>query len=328
MNGNIDSQNPKVKRIVFNVSETCFFKCQMCSFWKNKKKDNVININIWKKVFKDLKQITNKNAVVSFTGGEPLASPIIFKVLSFSTKNGFITNLNTNGWLVNKKNIKRLYESGIKRITFSVDGSNSETHDKIRGVKGSFNKILTSVSSIKEYYKKQKSDIIITFVCVVSNLNYENLVNLVKLVQKSKYNLRIWLQSLSSPFYENDIVNEKIEHGKKNVYWYKHPKYNHLWPNDKLKIVEFYSELISMKKQGYKIINSIDHLKMQCCYFLNPHSRIKDTICNVFSDLKIDMTRGYAFICLTNYSEVSLGNITKDSIDKLWKSNKARQYDK
>lgn len=307
-----------VKRVVLNVSETCFFKCKMCSFWKNKNKDLVLDIEIWSDFFKHLEKIKCDDTEVTFTGGEPLTMSDIFKWISLSTKHGFITNLNTNGWLLNDKAIKRLYESKLTHITISLDGSCPKVHDKIRGVPGSFDRVMIGAKKIYDYFTSRGKKITITITTVLSALNIHDIINLVELVNKKKYISGVWLQCVSAPFYEFDILKSQ----NSNLKWNEIERFKHLWPSKKEQVMQVYSNLLFLKKKVRKIINTDIQLKMQFSYFLDPDVRLKNTLCNVLTDLNVDMMRGFAFSCLRKYKDIALGNIIDNPIDKLWNSHK------
>ncbi len=312
-----------VKRVVLNVSETCFLKCEMCFFWKNKLKDLELDFNTWTNFFKSLKKIKGPETDITFTGGESLAVPNIYKLLALSAKHGFPTNVNTNGWLINDKIIKRLFDAHISEITFSLDGSCPEIHDKIRGMPGSFDRVIKNAERIKRYFNTKDRNISINITCVISASNIYDVINLTRLAQERDFISDIWLQTITAPFFDSSIQRDRIASSGVSKYWYEHEKYSYLWPRDKNEIIKLYSELIFMKRKGYKIANSDDHLKMQCNYFINPQTRLRGTICNVTNDLNMDMMRGFAFQCLRRYRDEPIGDIKKDPIDNIWNSSRA-----
>ena len=234
--------NHKAKRITFNVSENCFFKCKMCSFWKNKEPDEKIDLDTSEKIFNELKYIKGPDTRVSITGGEPLLIPNICDFIKLSHKHGFETNLNTNAWLINKNNITKIIDSGLTDITISLDGSTSELHDEIRGMPGSFDQIKNSIHLIKNKIR-------ITITAVISKLNLHDILKLIKCVQAEENIAHIWIQSVSAPFNENNIINDLVSLNHKKVYWFEHPKFKHLWPDNKNLLKKVYSNLILNKKR-------------------------------------------------------------------------------
>ncbi len=76
--------------------------------------------------------------VIILTGGEPLLREDIFELAAYGTKLGLRMVMATNGTLVNEDSINRMIDSGIQRISVSLDGSSAATHDNFRKVEGSF----------------------------------------------------------------------------------------------------------------------------------------------------------------------------------------------
>ena len=161
----------KIKNISISVTDNCFFKCEMCSMWKNKSKTKLPSLKQYDLLFKDLQKIQTKSLFVSFTGGEPLIVPGIYELIKLANKYNFLTNLNTNGWLINNKIIKKLFDSGLDFIVFSVDGSTAKLHDKIRGVAGSYEKIFWAIKNLKNYYKMNNKSIQVEISTVINALN-------------------------------------------------------------------------------------------------------------------------------------------------------------
>ena len=98
--------NKKIKDISISVTDNCFFKCKMCSMWKNNVKTKLPSLERYDLLFKDLQKIQSKSLFVSFTGGEPLMVPEIFDLIKLAKKYNYTTNINTNGWLINNKIIE------------------------------------------------------------------------------------------------------------------------------------------------------------------------------------------------------------------------------
>lgn len=76
--------------------------------------------------------------IVILTGGEPLLRPDIFDIASYGNEKGLRMVMAPNGTLITDEIAKKLYDSGIKRISISLDGATKEKHDRFRGVEGAF----------------------------------------------------------------------------------------------------------------------------------------------------------------------------------------------
>ncbi len=76
--------------------------------------------------------------VVILTGGEPLLRPDIFHLARFGTDLGLRMVMAPNGTLLTPEAAERLVEAGIARISISLDGPDSASHDAFRGQAGAF----------------------------------------------------------------------------------------------------------------------------------------------------------------------------------------------
>lgn len=90
------------------------------------------------------------NAVLVLSGGEPLFRKDIFEIARYGSDIGLPVALATNGTLVDKIIAKKIVDSGVKRVSISIDGADAETHDKFRALTGSFNKALEGFKNLKE----------------------------------------------------------------------------------------------------------------------------------------------------------------------------------
>lgn len=88
--------------------------------------------------------------IVILTGGEPLLRPDIFEIAAYGTEKGLRMVMAPNGTLINSRNARQMKESGIKRISISLDGASRETHDNFRGVDGAFEGALNGIRLAKE----------------------------------------------------------------------------------------------------------------------------------------------------------------------------------
>jgi heme b synthase len=88
--------------------------------------------------------------VIILTGGEPLLRSDIFDLARYGTEKGFRMVMATNGTLFTGETVQKMKESGIQRISISLDGPDSETHDAFRRVKGSFEGSLRGIEMAKK----------------------------------------------------------------------------------------------------------------------------------------------------------------------------------
>ena len=83
--------------------------------------------------------------IVILTGGEPLLRKDIFEIAAYGTKKGLRMVMAPNGTLITEAYAEKMAESGIKRISISIDGATRESHDGFRGVEGAFDGALQGI---------------------------------------------------------------------------------------------------------------------------------------------------------------------------------------
>ena len=88
--------------------------------------------------------------VIILTGGEPYLRDDIFEIASYGDQKGLRMVLATNGTLVTDEIARKTLESGIKRVSISIDGSNADNHDTFRGVSGAFDGSMAGIEAFKK----------------------------------------------------------------------------------------------------------------------------------------------------------------------------------
>ncbi|MEN6520265.1 MAG: heme b synthase [Armatimonadota bacterium] len=87
--------------------------------------------------------------VVVLSGGEPLVREDIFEIANYGTSLGLRMVLATNGTLVTRDTAHRMKESGVQRISVSIDGASAVSHDRFRRQSGAFDGALRGIEHIK-----------------------------------------------------------------------------------------------------------------------------------------------------------------------------------
>src|SRR5690349_11853132 len=80
--------------------------------------------------------------ILVFSGGEPLFRKDIFDLAKYAKSRGLTTALATNGTLIDDETANRIVSAGFQRVAISIDGADAETHDRFRGIPGSFARAL------------------------------------------------------------------------------------------------------------------------------------------------------------------------------------------
>jgi len=162
--------NPSL--IVWETTHRCNLTCRHCSASAGEKTEGELTTNQAKKVIDKL----NKFGVsqIAFSGGEPLVRQDIFELTKYASDKGIYVGIDSNGTLITKEKAQEIINAGIKYVRVSIDGSNAQLHDSLRGVPGAFEK---SIAGIKNVVGKLSTSICTT-VTKQNYTDFENIINL------------------------------------------------------------------------------------------------------------------------------------------------------
>lgn len=133
--------------VIWEVTSACNLNCRHCLSAAGKPSQNELSTDEAKKLIDTFSAMKIFN--INFSGGEPLVRPDIFELLDYVSKKNIGIDLLTNGSLISEKLLERLGKTNIFNVQVSIDGI-GETHDKFRGVKGSYDRAVEAVRLLKE----------------------------------------------------------------------------------------------------------------------------------------------------------------------------------
>lgn len=134
--------------IVMELTLACGLRCQYCKASAVEKPlPGELTLDEIKKLVDDIKVLSNP--VIILSGGDPLIREDIYEIISTISGKGLIPVLATSGPRVNEESARKLKEAGIRRVSISLDGAREETHDNLRGVKGSYKQVMNAIEHLK-----------------------------------------------------------------------------------------------------------------------------------------------------------------------------------
>ncbi len=134
--------------VVWNMTRRCNLKCVHCyARSEDISYDNELNHEQSIAMIDDLAQFGVP--VLLFSGGEPTVHPRLVEYAKYAVSKGMRAVISTNGTLITREKAKLLKEVGLSYVGISLDGL-EETHDKFRGVKGTFKKVMTAIENCQE----------------------------------------------------------------------------------------------------------------------------------------------------------------------------------
>lgn len=99
--------------------------------------------------------------------GESLLHPHVIDAIAYAKKKGLYTRLHTNGSRLTENLSRQIVQVGLDRLSFSFDGCEKESYEKIRRG-GDFDKTVTNIVRFLEIKKEARSKKPITAIEVIS----------------------------------------------------------------------------------------------------------------------------------------------------------------
>lgn len=129
-------------------------------------------------------------------GGEPLLHPEWEKFAAFFSERKCYVSIATNGTLL-EKNAEKILASHVDELIVSLDGT-EDIHDKIRGSKNAYLKLLAGIKSINKARKTRQMKPKIIVNCTITEDNIYVLPDVVKIchlndVDEVVFQLPMWM---------------------------------------------------------------------------------------------------------------------------------------
>lgn len=147
----------------FEITKECPLRCRHCFNESGTAKLKEMTESQVKEVIDKLSDMGVQKLML--TGGEPLARPDFLNIVGYAYSRFVAISIASNGYLMTEQMAQDLsaYRNKIV-VQISLDGV-KEHHDKIRGIQGSYDRVLDAISYLRKYG---------VAVTVASTLNGEN----------------------------------------------------------------------------------------------------------------------------------------------------------
>lgn len=163
-----------IKGIYVELTTECNLRCKHC-YNDSGESNSIITLDNMYNILYYINKLNIKQ--ITLSGGEPLTHPLIIEILRVLTvENNIGVTIVSNAILITQEfvnNLKQNCNVGNLIFQISVDGSNSEEHDYIRGT-GSFLQMVNGINVLRN------NDIRFYFHSLIHKQNYKSLVNMVE----------------------------------------------------------------------------------------------------------------------------------------------------
>ncbi len=286
----------RLNTIYFYLTEGCNLKCRHC--WiapKYQSKDAkwpALDFELFKSIVRQGRELGMSN--VKLTGGEPLIHPDIDKILDHIREQDLQLTIETNGLECTPEITAKIVKCKKPHVSVSLDGTDAETHEWVRGVKGSFDAAINGIRNLV------KAGLRPQIIMSVMSRNKNQLEAMVKLAEKEnadsvKFNL-VTPTARGEQMHDAGqtlTMQELVELGN----WVE----NTLAPSSTIKLV--YSHPVAFRPLG-KV-------------FSQASSR-----CGIFGIIGVLGSGKYALCGIgATVPELIFGDAEKDKLEDIWNNN-------
>ena len=244
----------------FGVTHRCNLTCKMCGIWRYGNAKEELSIPEVAEVAARMNRLGV--AQVSIGGGEPFARDDLEELVQCFIDEGLNTRVLTNGIGIPFERVDRMIDGGLRNFSISLDSLYPERFDYICEKEGSWDEAVRMMTHISGRLHG-KTGAMPTINCVVSNLNLEELPDLVRFAKKIGFTVSFLpIELLDDPKagvqnWEGRFIRYRPEMG--------------LHAEDSaaqvLKRVDWaYEKIIAMKRDGWPILNSTPYLEASRLY--------------------------------------------------------------
>lgn len=174
-----------LKDLTLEITRKCPMNCKLCSSNGGEPCDPEFSLDELKVIVDQAKDL--EVSEISLSGGEPFTCPFLEELCRYTSDLGIDAFIFTSGncfddnRLVSSIPLDKfidLKKSGVKKVVFSLHGSNADIHDRMTRKLGSFNNLLQSIENA------QKADLELEVHVVPVKDNYRDIPAIVNLLEK------------------------------------------------------------------------------------------------------------------------------------------------
>jgi radical SAM protein with 4Fe4S-binding SPASM domain len=160
--------------IAWELTAACNLSCQYCRASASHEPDQGELDTDEAKRF--VESIAPRKPMLILSGGEPLLRPDLFPIIRLAVSLGIRVSLASNGTLITPELAKEIADSGVSRVSISLDGADAAMHDLGRG-QGSFKRSIRGIENLRG-----RVDFQINF--TVTQKNQSELIRIFDLAEK------------------------------------------------------------------------------------------------------------------------------------------------
>lgn len=280
----IFNQNDFLRSLHIEVANECNERCVHCYIpheYKTKMIDSTLFYNI-------IEEGRNMNIInVTLSGGEPLLHKDFVSFLSRCRELDLSVNVLTNLTLLTDEILEEMKKNPLLSVQTSIYSMNSEVHDTITKVKGSFEKTKNNLLRLKE------CGIPLQISCPIMKENQESFIDVVK-----------WAKENDITVATEYVIFASYDHTNCNL-------------SHRLTLGEIEKAFDMQTSEGY--IENLYQLASE-----KNEQKSDDSVCSVCRYYLCVAADGTVFPCIGWQTNI-IGDLNKQSIKEVWENTEAIQ---
>ncbi len=217
--------------LLIESDNRCNLTCRMCFRSNNALKEKIeypdtLPLEIFCKAVDECIE-HNCPSICLNLNNEPLLNPSIAERISYAVEKGIKdVFMHTNGILLNEKIAVQLIESGLTRLSISIDAASGRVYKKIRGSNANYHKLMKNIHGFLKLRKKMGRKLPVLRVTFVSTS-----IN----IQERDMFIRMWIDSVDEIAIQRYAAPEETEHYLKLYHEHReHQEFNCYQPFERM----------------------------------------------------------------------------------------------
>ena len=273
-------QNDFLRSLHIEIANECNERCVHC-YIPHEYKTKMISSDLFYRVIEDGRKMNIIN--VTLSGGEPLLHEDFVEFLIKCRELDLSVNVLTNLTLLTDRIIEEMKKNPLLSVQTSIYSMNSEVHDSITKVKGSFEKTKNSLLRLKQ------NGIPLQISCPIMKENQGNFIDVVK-----------WAKENNIAIATEYVIFASYDHTNCNLI-------------HRLTLGEI--EKAFDKQTSSEYINTLYQLASEKC-----QQKAEDPVCSICRYYLCVSAEGTVFPCIGWQTNV-IGDLSKQTIKEVWEES-------
>lgn len=302
------------------TSNICNYRCKHCHIWMNQDPRNALSTERRVQLLEEFSGIS-PGGMVEFPGGEvTLAFDELCELASHCRRLGLNAGVVSNGsQLQTLDSARRLVDSGLSRITISLDSHDPAIHDYIRGVPGAFEqatRALRLLVKARNQTARLGTGPAIQSIAVLFDKNITTLTEFVEFCRD------LGVEEINFQILNRTFARTR---GDRDSFFERHFFHDE---EAKRKAVDALAEVVELYADDPIVKPGTRDLHWLSQYILRPDTTPEGLACGSFFRNAIVDTDGEVSLCFnqpTGAPGSSIGNILETPLKDVLQSDHARQ---